>query len=255
MKSDIKNVAIIGTGVIGAGWIIRCLAHNKRVVAFDKDLKLKKRLIAEIKRTWPYVKKLFNKKKLNLKNFTYVTSIEEALKKADFIQECATENYRIKTKLISIIDKYAKPNATEEEVYKAAELSMCIDFIDKLESKYQTIIGENGVRLSGGEKQRISIARAMIKKSSIILLDEATSSLDTETESKIQEALNTLTKNKTTIVIAHRLSTVLNSNNIYLIDSGRVVDNGRHEDLLIKSELYKNFYEKQIKKYQFSTLG
>ena len=98
MKSNIKNVAVVGTGVIGTGWIIRCLAHDKKVVAFDKDLKLKKRLVAEIKRTWPYVKKLFNKKKLNLKNFTYVTSIEEAFKKADFIQECATENYRIKTK-------------------------------------------------------------------------------------------------------------------------------------------------------------
>ena len=129
-----------------------------------------------------------------------------------------------------------------------AKLSNCHDFIEKLPNKYETIIGENGVRLSGGEKQRISIARAMLKKSSIILLDEATSSLDSETESKIQEALNTLTKNKTTIVIAHRLSTILNSNNIYLIDSGRVIDKGKHEDLLIKSKLYKNFYEKQIQK-------
>ncbi len=144
--------------------------------------------------------------------------------------------------------KYANENATDEEVLEVAKLSNSDEFIEKLPNKYETIIGENGVRLSGGEKQRISIARAMIKKSSIILLDEATSSLDTETESKIQEALNTLTKNKTTIVIAHRLSTVLNSNNIFLINSGRVVDNGRHEDLLIKSELYKNFYEKQIKK-------
>ena len=144
--------------------------------------------------------------------------------------------------------KYANENATDEEVLEVAKLSNSDEFIEKLPNKYETIIGENGVRLSGGEKQRISIARAMIKKSSIILLDEATSSLDTETESKIQEALNTLTKNKTTIVIAHRLSTVLNSNNIYLIDSGRVMDNGKHEDLLIKSELYKNFYEKQIKK-------
>ena len=92
MKSNIKNVAVVGTGVIGTGWIIRFLAHNKKVVAFDKDLKLKKRIIAEIKRTWPYVKKLFNKKKLNIKNFIYVTSIEEALKEADFIQECASEN-------------------------------------------------------------------------------------------------------------------------------------------------------------------
>jgi len=107
----IKKVAIIGTGVIGAGWIIRCLAHNNIVYAFDKDIKLKKVLIAEIKRTWPYVKKLFKKKKLNLKNFTFFTSIEDALKDADLIQECATENYVLKTKLMKIIGKYAKPDA------------------------------------------------------------------------------------------------------------------------------------------------
>ena len=127
-------------------------------------------------------------------------------------------------------------------------LSNSIDFINKLPNKFDTLIGEDGVRLSGGEKQRISIARAMIKKSSIILLDEATSSLDSETEDKIQDALNTLTKNKTTIVIAHRLSTILNANNIYLIDKGKVVENGKHKDLLSKSEIYKNFYEKQIQK-------
>ena len=88
----------------------------------------------------------------------------------------------------------------------------------------------------------------MLKKSSVILLDEATSSLDSETETKIQEALNILTKNKTTIVIAHRLSTILNSNNIYLIDSGKVIENGKHEELMNKSELYRSFYEKQIQK-------
>ena len=110
------------------------------------------------------------------------------------------------------------------------------------------MIGENGVRLSGGEKQRLSIARAMMKDSSIILLDEATSSLDSETETKIQEALKILTKNKTTVVIAHRLSTILNSNNIYLIDKGKIIDNGKHEDLLKNSNLYKSFYEKQIQK-------
>ena len=109
--SSIRNITVIGTGVIGAGWIIRSLAHNKKVVAFDIDLKLKKKLISEIKRTWPYVKKLFNKKKLNLNNFEYVTSIKEALKEADIIQECATENYKIKTKLMNIIGKYAKSNA------------------------------------------------------------------------------------------------------------------------------------------------
>ena len=144
--------------------------------------------------------------------------------------------------------KYAKDDASDDEIFNAAKLSYCDDFINQLPDKYDTLIGENGVRLSGGEKQRISIARAMMKKSSIILLDEATSSLDSETESKIQEALAILTKNKTTIVIAHRLSTILNSHNIFVIDSGKVVVNGNHEDLIQKSDLYKNFYEKQIQK-------
>ena len=108
---SIKNVAVIGTGVIGTGWIIRCLAHNKIVYAFDKDPKLKKSLIKEIKRTWPFVKKLFKKNKLKLKNFYYFTSLEKTLKEADFIQECATENYALKTKLMSTIGNYAKPNA------------------------------------------------------------------------------------------------------------------------------------------------
>ena len=144
--------------------------------------------------------------------------------------------------------KYSNENASNEEIYKVAELSNCAEFINKLPNKYETMIGENGIRLSGGEKQRIAIARAMMKKSSIILLDEATSSLDSETETKIQEALKILTKNKTTIVIAHRLSTILNSNKIYVIDSGKVVDSGKHEDLMSNSKLYKNFYEKQIQK-------
>ena len=144
--------------------------------------------------------------------------------------------------------KYANDGATDEEVYEVAKLSYCEDFINNLPNKYETLIGENGIRLSGGEKQRLSIARAMMKKSSIILLDEATSSLDSETESKIQTALKILTKDRTTIVIAHRLSTILNSNNIYVIDSGEIIDNGKHEELMANSELYKNFYEKQIQK-------
>ena len=144
--------------------------------------------------------------------------------------------------------KYAKEDATDDEIFQVARLSFCEEFIKNLPDKFETLIGENGVRLSGGEKQRLSIARAMLKKSSIILLDEATSSLDTETESKIQEALKVLTKNKTTVVIAHRLSTILNSNNIYVIDSGKVVDSGKHLDLMKKSFLYKSFYEKQIQK-------
>ena len=144
--------------------------------------------------------------------------------------------------------RYAKENASDEEVYEIAKISFCHDFIKNLPNKYNTLIGENGVRLSGGEKQRLSIARAMMKESKIILLDEATSSLDSETESKIQDALKILTKDKTTIVIAHRLSTILNSNNIYLIDEGNIIDSGKHNELIQKSELYKSFYERQIQK-------
>ena len=144
--------------------------------------------------------------------------------------------------------KYAKPDANDDEIYKAAELSMCSDFIEKLNKKYQTMIGENGIKLSGGEKQRLSIARAFLKDSKIILLDEATSSLDSETEEKIQKALDKLTLNKTTVVIAHRLSTILNSDKIYVMDKGIVVDSGDHKQLLENSETYKNFYNKQINK-------
>jgi ATP-binding cassette, subfamily B, bacterial MsbA len=143
---------------------------------------------------------------------------------------------------------YAKPNATEEEIISAAKNALADEFINKLPQKYDTEIGENGIRLSGGEKQRISIARAILKKTPIILLDEATSSLDSETESKIQEALSHLTKNKTTLVIAHRLSTVLKCEKIFVLDKGEVVGQGNHQDLLKNSTIYKNFYEKQIKK-------
>ena len=144
--------------------------------------------------------------------------------------------------------KYANLNATNEEIKDAASLSFSEEFINLLPNKYDTMIGENGIKLSGGEKQRLSIARAFLKNSKIILLDEATSSLDSETEKKIQDALSFLTKGKTTLVIAHRLSTVLNSNKIYVIDNGEVVAEGNHTELLNNSLIYKNFYDKQIQK-------
>ena len=143
---------------------------------------------------------------------------------------------------------YANRNANEEEIINAAKLSFADEFIDKLPNKYDTIIGENGIRLSGGEKQRLSIARAMLKDSKIILLDEATSSLDSETESKIQKAINFLIKGKTTLVIAHRLSTILNSQKIYVIDNGNIIDEGNHEELMKNSQIYKSFYDKQLRK-------
>jgi ATP-binding cassette, subfamily B, bacterial MsbA len=175
------------------------------------------------------------------------------------IYKCTIESLRKNISLVSqdttLFDDtirnniaYANLNANQKEIEEAAKYSFASEFIEKLPDKYDTIIGENGTRLSGGEKQRLSIARAMLKKSQIILLDEATSSLDAETENKIQEAINFLTKNRTTIVIAHRLSTILNSDKIYVIDAGNVVGEGTHEQLLTNSPVYKNFYEKQIKK-------
>ena len=143
---------------------------------------------------------------------------------------------------------YANLEASDEEITEAAKNSFASEFIEKLPDEYNTLIGENGLRLSGGEKQRISIARAMLKKSTIILLDEATSSLDADTEQKIQKALTLLTKNKTTVVIAHRLSTVLNSDQIYVVDTGKVIAKGSHDELLKNSPIYKNFYDKQITK-------
>ena len=143
---------------------------------------------------------------------------------------------------------YANLDASQEEIEDAARFSFAHEFIEELPKKYDTLIGENGVRLSGGEKQRLSIARAVLKKSPIILLDEATSSLDAETENKIQKAISFLTQGKTTIVIAHRLSTILNSDKIYVIDKGQTIGEGKHEELLISSRIYKNFYEKQIKR-------
>ena len=142
---------------------------------------------------------------------------------------------------------YADFKASEEKILEACKFSAAHDFVEKLSEKYDTIIGENGVRLSGGEKQRISIARAILKNAPIILLDEATSSLDADTEYKIQEAIMYLTKNKTTIIIAHRLSTVQRANKIFIVEQGKVVAEGDHSHLLKNSEIYKNFYNKQLR--------
>ena len=143
---------------------------------------------------------------------------------------------------------YANHDGSDEEIIDAAKKALADDFIDKLPQKYETQIGEDGVRLSGGEKQRLSIARAILKKTPIILLDEATSSLDAETENKIQQGLNYLTKDKTTLVIAHRLSTILNSEKIFVLDKGKLIAEGTHAELLENSSIYKNFYDKQIRK-------
>ncbi len=163
------------------------------------------------------------------------------------------KNISIVTQDITLFDDtiknniiYANPNASKDEVIQVAKSSFALDFIDKLPDGFNTIIGENGVRLSGGEKQRISIARAMLKKTPIILLDEATSSLDAETESKIQKAMEVLTENKTTLVIAHRLSTIINAHKIFVINQGSIVADGTHKSLIERSNIYKSFYQKQL---------
>jgi subfamily B ATP-binding cassette protein MsbA len=141
---------------------------------------------------------------------------------------------------------YGNPRATDNEIIQACKFAAAQDFIEKLPNKYETIIGENGVKLSGGQKQRLSIARAILKNASIILLDEATSSLDSESEAVIQKAIENLTKNKTTIIIAHRLSTVMNCDKILVFENGNIVEEGKHEFLVNNSNIYKKLYEKQI---------
>ncbi|MCX7337344.1 MAG: ABC transporter ATP-binding protein [Pelagibacterales bacterium] len=141
---------------------------------------------------------------------------------------------------------YGNASASNDEIINACKFAAAQDFVEKLPNKYETIIGENGIKLSGGQKQRLSIARAILKDSPIILLDEATSSLDSESEAVIQKAIENLTKNKTTIIIAHRLSTIMNCDKILVFDSGQIVDEGSHEFLVKNSSIYKNLYEKQI---------
>ncbi len=142
--------------------------------------------------------------------------------------------------------KFAKADASDEEIKRACKLAAAEDFIIKLPEKYKTIVGENGVRLSGGEKQRLSIARAILKNSPIILLDEATSSLDTESEEKVQNAIFNLTKGRTTIVIAHRLSTIRKADHIIVMESGNIIEKGTHEELLKNSKVYESLYKKQV---------
>ncbi len=143
---------------------------------------------------------------------------------------------------------YADVNASLDDIKEACKFAAADEFIEKLPNSYDTIVGENGVKLSGGQKQRVSIARAMLKKSPIILLDEATSSLDTESESKVQNAINNLIKDKTTLVIAHRLSTIHNADRIFVMKEGKVINSGSHKELIDNCEEYKSLYKKQLNK-------
>jgi subfamily B ATP-binding cassette protein MsbA len=142
---------------------------------------------------------------------------------------------------------FAKENASQEEILKACKFAAADEFIEKLPAGYDTIIGENGIMLSGGQKQRISIARAILKESPIILLDEATSSLDADSEEIVQNAINNLIKKNTTLVIAHRLSTIHNADKIFVLKDGKIINSGSHDDLIVNCEEYKSLYKKQLK--------
>ena len=137
--------------------------------------------------------------------------------------------------------KFGKPDATHEEVVAAARQACCDTFIEALPDGYQTVIGEGGASLSGGEKQRISIARAMIKDAPIVILDEATANVDPENEDRLQKAIEALTRDKTIIMIAHRLKTVRNADQILVIDQGELVQKGRHEELIKEKGIYADF--------------
>ena len=142
---------------------------------------------------------------------------------------------------------YANSGASQKDIEEACKFAAADEFIQKLPSQYETIVGENGVRLSGGQKQRISIARAILKQSPIILLDEATSSLDTESERIVQNAINKLIKGRTTIVVAHRMSTIHNSDKIFLLENGKIISSGNHDYLINNSKEYKSLYQNQLK--------
>ena len=152
-------------------------------------------------------------------------------------------NFSIKENLLM-----AKENATMKEIREACKMACIDDYIMSLPDKYNTMIGENGVILSGGQKQRIAIARALLMKTEIILFDEATSALDNETQSKIQEAINNLKGKYTILIVAHRLSTIIDSDRIFVVEDGKIVDSGSHRELLKKSEIYKNLYNKDLAK-------
>ena len=143
--------------------------------------------------------------------------------------------------------KYGRPDATEEEVYEAARLAQIDDFIRQLPQGYRTMVGERGLKLSGGEKQRVAIARTILKQPPILLLDEATSALDSHTEKEIQDALDRVSRGRTTLVIAHRLSTIVHADNILVLEKGRLVEQGTHAQLLAKGGLYASMWNRQLR--------
>jgi ABC-type multidrug transport system fused ATPase/permease subunit len=145
---------------------------------------------------------------------------------------------------------YGKPNATEEEIMIAAKQANALDFVNGFPEKFDTLVGERGIKLSGGQRQRIAIARALLKNPSILILDEATSSLDSESEKLVQEALENLMEGRTSIIIAHRLSTIRSADAILVLNEGKIAEKGTHKELLeIENGIYKNLSNLQFSEY------
>ncbi|MCK5520344.1 MAG: ATP-binding cassette domain-containing protein, partial [Candidatus Marinimicrobia bacterium] len=140
---------------------------------------------------------------------------------------------------------YGDENASDDKIYKAAEIANARDFIEQFEKGWDTVVGDRGVKLSGGQKQRLSIARAVLQDQEILILDEATSSLDNESERLVQESLNLLMEGRTSLIIAHRLSTIRNADKIFVLNKGKIIDSGTHEELLAESAYYQNLYQQQ----------
>jgi len=143
--------------------------------------------------------------------------------------------------------RYGKPNATNKELFRASKLAHCDEFISRLEKGYDTFVGERGIKLSGGERQRVAIARAILRDAPILIMDEATSSLDSESEKFIQDSLDKLMKEKTVIVVAHRLSTIKKVDRIVVIDKKKIVEDGTHKSLIeLKNGIYKKLWDIQV---------
>ena len=142
---------------------------------------------------------------------------------------------------------FSNPHATFEDIQRVSKIAHCEEFIEKFEQKYDTVVGERGVKLSGGQRQRIAIARAILADPKLLILDEATSSLDSESEAMIQDGLRSLRRGRTTFVIAHRLSTIRSADQILVLEGGEIVERGTHETLLQVGGRYRQLYDKQYK--------
>jgi ATP-binding cassette subfamily B protein len=172
----------------------------------------------------------------------------------DRISYVSQDNFLFNASVMENI-RFARPDATDAEVIETAKLAQCHEFIQEMADGYDTVVGSSGDKLSGGQKQRICIARAILKDAPVVVLDEATSFADPENEDRIQEALSNLIAGKTVVIVAHRLSTIVDADNIVLLDGGRIAEQGKHADLLARSPLYKKLWDAHMESMDWDLGG